>query len=371
MRIGIFTLWNTQTNYGGVLQNFALQKYLSAQGHEPFLVRYKHRSVTLEIKRLIKKILGKKDCVQYNIPEYEQRGFEDFRKKNTSFTEQIFYSARQLNKNFPKADVFIAGSDQVWNYNTFDGSGDPYFLDFGRNRKFARIAYAVSFGSINVRPKFLKYIFPKIKKFDAISCRENEGLDICRLAGVHLDDLKTVCDPTILLTKEKYDSIADNQYDVSGKYIMAYFLGWKTDIPQKEIISFAKENKFQLRYVPSQGMDNNCFGVPSDYPTIPQWISLVRGAQFFVTNSFHGTVFAVIYHVPFIVIPVGGGKERMNSRITTLLKKIGCEDRIYKDGNLEEILKKDVNWNKVDASLQSWRSESELWLKKALKRVAL
>ncbi len=371
MKIGIVTLWNTQTNYGGVLQNYALQKYLSIQGHSPFLVRYKHRSVILLFKSFIKKILGKKDYVQNKVVEYEQRCFDDFRKDHTSFTKQEFNSVKQLNHNFPEADVFIAGSDQVWNYNTFDGSGDPYFLDFGHNRKFARIAYAVSFGSIKVRPKFLKYISPRLKKFDAISCREYEGVDICKMAGIDLDDLKTVCDPTILLTKDNYNQVVDNHYDVSGNYIMTYFLGWKTDIPKNEIISFAKKYDFQLRYVPSQGMDYTFFGVTPDYPTIPQWISLVRGAKHLVTNSFHGTVFAIIYHIPFIVIPVGRSKERMNSRITTLLKKIGCEERIYKDGNLEENLKKNINWNKVDACLQSWRDESSRWLSNAINKVAL
>lgn len=369
MKIGIITLWNTQDNYGGVLQNYALQTFLKTQGHEPFLVRFKHSSMLLTVKKMIKKLFFK-GCNHSFPKEYSLRSFDDFRQSYTHLSTKIYNSAKQLNKDLPTAPLYITGSDQVWNFNTLDGSGNPYFLDFGKSCKIHRISYAASFGSIHASPKFLQYIKPKLEKFDSISVREEDGVEICRKVGLQSFNISVVCDPTLLLSQSSYSLISENAKYPLENYVFVYFLGWKTLIPQNEIIAFASQTDSAIHYTPSQGMDPNFLEVKPEYLKIPEWLSYIKHAKYFITNSFHGVVFAILNHISFIVIPVSGSKQRMNSRIETLLKKLELENRIYRTKNdILNKMQKLIDWNKIDCIIAQWRKESAEWLMNSINSI--
>ncbi len=345
MKIGILTFWKTEDNYGQLLQCYATQAYLRSLGHETFLVRATNgREYNPGLKQqfisklrtayrlksypfyLLKRATG---SLLYTLahgklrPNLTQRGFEDFRRQYLNCTERE-YTLDDLRSNPPQADAYVVGSDQIW--NTTDGI---YFLSWAPEN-VKKISMAASFGAREDSTEFSELISPWLKRFDLITVRETTGLGLCKSAG--RGDAELVSDPTLLLRAEDYAKLASSDHP-SEPYMFIYFLGTRTTINWKEIHKFAKERNLKIVYVGSQGQEDKFH---KEEPTISQWLGLIAHAEYFITNSFHGTVFGLQFKKKFIVYPITGSATRMNGRLTTLLKPIGLTERIY-SGNLEAI----------------------------------
>lgn len=337
MRIGTVTLWDSENNYGQILQCFALIKFLRIHGHEAFLIKFKQSNKQLNYFRRILngvRILLKSPSLfieilhfkklDYNIKKsYVDRKFSIFRDKYIPSTEKV-YNENELFANPPHADAYICGSDQIWS------EVNPImYLQF-TSPKTKRIAYAASFGGKT--PSDIDKLKEILKTFDYVSLREKSGVDLCQKLGYNNAEL--VPDPTLLLTADIYRNLCTNQIVENDKYILLYLLGNEIPVSVESIFEFASRNNLRIKYVASQGRIDE---YPKIYPTIEEWINLIDNASYVITNSYHGTIFSLLLNTPFAVIPLSGMFSRMNVRIYDLLSKYELTNRIIKD-KLEVVL---------------------------------
>lgn len=334
MKIGILTFWWTQDNYGQVLQCFALIKFLREMGHDAFLIKAipnpPRKTLLRQIKNLIKNCiptyrrweqLGK---IQDKENRKHPRNFDNFRAHHIPSTDTI-YSQKRLMEEPPKADAYICGSDQVW-----CGPSPIYFLQFG-SKSTKRIAYAPSMGGIKPRGEVRQTMIEYLQRFDFLSSREKQGVEELHEMGFPEASLQP--DPTLLLPVETYREIAIGPQKAEKPYLLLYLLGNETNVNVGDIYSFADTHNLEVRYIASQGRIDE---YPKLYPTVEEWLGLIDGATYVVTNSFHGTVFCLQFNTPFLVLPVKGAIARMNNRIYDLLERYGLSRRIYQ-GSLERL----------------------------------
>lgn len=329
MRVGVITHWRSDDNYGQTLQAYALQTVLKGLGHNPYLIRYitdggiKRRRYVSMASKIKKRLIDRFSRFSKNESFCSHsRKAQSFLKDNIELSSEI-YTRSKIQKIPPKADCFITGSDQVW--NKLDGS---YFLDFVKDNKTLKISYAASFGGHCYKDIEAKYVYSWLKDFNALSVREYDGLKYCKNIG--LDGCSIMPDPTILLTREKYELLC-NKSIVKKPYILLYILGNKTDFDIESVFEYASKKNLEVVYVASQGQVDK---FPKVYPSINEWLSLISSAKYVVTNSFHGTVFSLIFRKPFISIPLSGEASKMNSRIITLLSEFDLCRNISDNINL-------------------------------------
>jgi hypothetical protein len=354
-KIGVVTFSNTLDNYGQVLQYLAIQEYLKERGHDPYLLRQLDdknqrsfvRKLLGRIKRIILiNILRKKNPLQINNKyidwqrnteqneKIHPRHFEEFRLRNL----KIFEATIQTFKNNNDFEVFAVGSDQIWSYIS-----KWYFLDFcGRGKK--KIAIAPSLGRTRYSVENIKTIKDLIKNFSFITAREKSGVELCNAAKYA--NVKKILDPTLLLKSTVYEKFSVNERLNKNPYIFLYLLGADVDIKIDNIVNFAKSNQLEVCYVASQGRFDNFSKI---YPTVPEWLSLMRDAKYVITNSFHGMAMSIIYRKQFIILPVLGEFERMNERIEDLASELNMQDRIYSE-SLEPI-NNPIDYSNIEKNL--------------------
>lgn len=218
-------------------------------------------------------------------------------------------------------DIFICGSDQIWNSEAVQIDG-KYFADFAEHNK--RASYAASFGIERIvenrKNEFKNYL----SGMNYISVREDTGVQIVE----ELINQRVDChiDPTLLLSSNKWDRLADKYQITNKKYVFCYFLG----TPAEEILNKVKEYKIEHNinvfsiWNRSDGTHNNVG--PGEF------LSLIRNAEFVLTDSFHGTAFSIIYHKPFYTFSRNGVGESMDTRVISLLNLLGLRKR-FKPNN--------------------------------------
>lgn len=384
MKIGIITLWQSSDNYGQQLQCWALQQQLLKMGHEPYLIRYdiEHRVLykTSWWKKLIKLILlypvykrlknrkqnkEEKKLIEYNSLKNKNRDFENFRKNNLLMSENLYSSLQELRDNPPKADAYIVGSDQVWAHLLSFDENRAMFLDFGAEN-IKRIAYAPSFSM----PKYPEHLNGRLKenlsRFDSLSVREQTGVGICKGLGY---DAQVVVDPTMLLKKEDYSKIKDSVSN--GNFIYLYYLNISSseEVEWKQLQVFSQKQNLKViatpasGYIPGKEIFNLC---DYAYATIPQWINMMDKAQLVVTTSFHGVVFCILHHTPFVYFPLKGKFSRGNNRVVDLCNMLGLSSRIWNtDTSFEKMYNEVIDWKVIESKLDAKRIDSINYLKEA------
>ncbi len=358
MKIGIMTFWWSEDNYGQLLQCYALQKYLRDQGHDPFLIRYdprgdysssfkrKRKLNILNPKKVIKFLFKK--ALMFLSHEKCNRQFSQFRESYINSSDKIYYSYEELCQEPPQADCYIVGSDQVWNFYNMKLSDcrnlvHAYFLDFGKE-SIKRIAYAASWGKVDISKEFVEEISLLLAKFDYVSVREKTGIDICRKCGA--SNAEVCFDPTLLISAEQYRLLYRTESIIkhAKKYILIYRLGNPCDFPMRSLYKWATEKGLDVVYVTANGWYDSYEKI---FPTITQWLALVDHAEYVITNSFHCCVFSIIFRKQFGVIPLIKSHSGMNSRIETLFDLFEITPRWIEDNNLS-VLEKTVEYSIYD-----------------------
>lgn len=403
MRIGITTDWTSDNNYGEILQCWALQQILKREGHEPFLIRFlrydwkndrtsikpgRIQSLRRYIVILAKIILVKPAISSYlrnkehqkieskhpNAEEYygcrnKEREFISFLEENIIASETIFCNYDELVANPPVADIYLTGSDQVWNYNMHISESKAFFLQFG-DRNIKRIAYAPSIGH-NTWPEGRKEeLRHYLSSFNAISVRELSGVDICKSVGF---DAAHVLDPTILLSAKDYIQSLCNTEAFDGEpYIYIYSMNYSvpSDIPWKEIRQYAKENGLKIKVTPGAGYTpcREIFDeVEYDYATISGWINNIANAKMIVTASFHGSVFSILFHKHLLYTPLKGAMSQSNNRVLGLLNDFDLNCMMYQKGRrVKDYADQAIDWNKTEKLIKSSRDSSISYLRAAI-----
>lgn len=377
MRIGIVTYWSSSDNYGQQLQCFALQKYLIGLGHDAYLIKYmptSHIPLWRRIARSVKYRLlvsseqKEKDRNTKLISERNKllncrRGFKEFRDKYIKSTEIVYRNIKELRNNPPDADIYICGSDQVWNNSLKDPDTAGWFLDFGKPTA-KRVSYAASIGrdidSCEIN-RFTRYL----KNFNAISVREQKAYALCHQLG--FDKSIIAIDPTLLLNSSDYDLIEldSNGTNVAGKpYVFIYTLNIRTaeEIYWDDFQKIIAEDGLQIRSVSSSGYlpaRELLAGVQNEQATIPEWLSLIKHSEYVITTSFHGVVFCLLYHKPFYAVLLNNEYSKGNDRIISLLEFLHLSNLIVSNSeSLKQINFENIDWIDVDAMIALLRQKS-------------
>ncbi len=345
MKIGILT-FHWATNFGAILQTFALQSYLSNIGFEVSVINYRPGKYKLSLFKCFMTL--RVWHIKKNILEYlKEVKLERFRDKYLNQTRE-YNSLIELKSDPPTFDVYICGSDQIWNpYFTLLGEGKPtstYFLDFG-DKNIRRIAYAVSYGCEYYSETATSYAKDLIANFKAISVRELSGVKLTKTLGYMNPQL--LPDPTLLLDIDKYNFNYIPNNDINN-YVFVYLLRDNPLIVKSLISKLNNYFEYKLKINWSKVTE------------IENWLTQIRNSQLVVTNSYHGMIFSIIFHKPFLVVPAKGNLSGMNDRFNTLLKLLNLEDRILIDfDNVNHILDKKIDWIEVDERIKSFRNQTK------------
>jgi polysaccharide pyruvyl transferase len=363
-------------NYGGILQNFALQYILKEMGFDPITVnrigkRPSRMRKTLQvIKNQTYNKLKNKDRIIFTDGQkkYIIENPQSFIRKHIKVSPDLD-STNALKNFFEKKhfDAVVVGSDQTWrpsiSANIFN-----YFLDFLEyDNKIKKISYAASFGVdfLEYDTESTKKIRKLVKEFDAISVRENSGVDLCvNYLGVPATH---VCDPTILLDKKIYQSLFDKNSQVPNRGLYTYVLD--KSIAKKQFIldigkhldikAFKCQPEKDLFYEKSKNINDF---IP---PKIEHWIEGFHNADFVVTDSFHGTVFSILFNKPFLTLV---NKERGAARFYSFLSDFNLQNRLVEDVNNYDIklLYSEIDYNSVNKKIEEFKSKSIEFLKNNL-----
>jgi len=361
MKIGIVT-FHAALNVGAVLQAYALQTYLKMQGHEVEFIDYVSKR-KLSWKNFIGKGIG--------ITFYKWQDlfcsiyFKRIEKFNTTLNlSKIKYkSIDDLRSNPPNLDVYIAGSDQIWNVGSKKTIDDIFLLDFGaKNTK--RISFAASLGQGEVPVEFEQHFKFLLSKFNFISLREKDGYNYIKRLLPNKKEIFHICDPTFLLNSNEYRKIIKKPNIKYKEYLVSYAL-WHFESDQLKSLNYIK-SKLKLKHINLRNPDTGIrFSKAKNIIVKPhQWLHWVLNSDFVVCCSFHIVVFSLIFHKPFVVLT-----HKENVRIHSLLKPLNLLDRIiinYNENRIDEILSDFIKWNDVDEYLQSERNRGVQYLKESI-----
>lgn len=372
MKIAILTL-PLHSNYGGIIQNYALQTILERMGHEVYTININYPLAKMHLlsiaKRIIKKLLGQKNVIIFRerkinkdkvIIEQYVRKFID---ENIHLTQPCYTKKDLLKLDKENFNLVIVGSDQVWRplYACIDI--ETYFLDFIQNKQTKKIAYAASFGTdkIEFSEEQIKKCGELIQEFETVTVREDAGLDLIKTYHWSCKNIPTqTLDPTMLLSKEDYISISskyENQLD--GE--LFYYVLDMTEDKQKVLEQISKDLGYKPFTVASKSNDK--FDSPYDriVPPLELWLQAFHKAKYIFTDSFHGCIFSIIFNKDFIVY---GNKERGMSRFNSLLNMFQLKNRfIFNSSEYNnQLITKHINWNLVNEILEEQKRKSLTYL---------
>lgn len=325
MNIKIIT-YHAVLNYGAVLQAYALQRYLSNIGNEVAIIDFRRNEdekaynilkVPRNIKEGIKLFLNLKYYQQLNS---RKKRFTAFLQDNVALTNR-YTCLQDFKKNPLQADLFISGSDQVWNCS--NGIIPEFFLDFDVDTA-KRISYGASIGVDSIPEKYRKIVQQKLSRFDAISVREDDAQKILK-TEIGLD-AKVVCDPVLLLDRKVWELFIQPKAYIKEKYILCYSL-----LSNEEVQRCINKVKSKLNYPVYIISGNGYVGLHGDNVIRNagpiEFLNWIYYAEYVICCSFHGTVFSSIFNKNFVSV-VDRNKP---SRVMGFLKNIGLSDHIYSE----------------------------------------
>lgn len=374
MRIGILTL-PLHTNYGGLLQAYALQTVLERMGHEAAVLDTPNRKRILKwnypleiLKRSISKFLFRRPTRVF-FEQWFNKTYPIISRNTQPFITSYIHrlEIKGLNLLSPETfDAFVVGSDQVWRpvYFTrmYDTSITDAYLAFARNWRIKRISYAASFGTDDweYSKEQTKACSRFLQMFDAVSTRESSGAELCKkYFGV---DATQVLDPTMLLAKEDYVKLINNSSTPKSKgNLLCYILDETKE--KTDVIDFVAKSKGLVPFKVNSKVGD--FSLPVEervQPSVETWLRGFYDADFVVTDSFHACVFSILFQKPFVIV---GNKERGLARFQSLLATYGLEECLA--SGPESVKFTTIDWEKVSTILNDKRHDSLTFLRNALK----
>lgn len=357
MKIGILT-FHYAHNYGAVWQAYALRHVLESMGHKVEIINYRNEHVEhfycakinscSEIKRRKGKIYSPATCRE----EYQRR--ERFNKfiKSVLLKDKVqVISLRELEGM--DLDVFISGSDQIWTWWLTGGYDRAYLLDFTTKAK--KVAYAASMYDTKIPPEKLEYFISALKKYDYISVRESMVQSFLKKqTGVSIE---RVLDPAFLISEQEYSCLAET-VNVTSKYVLVYYLfeDERLDIYAQMIATRMDAVIVELHYVGYKRKRNR---IQKSAVSPTEFITYIKNAEYVITNSFHGCVFAIIFKKNFIAV------YEEEDRKNNLLSDMGLEDCHIKDG-INEVSLPTIDYDRVYERIDVLREHAITFLTKSL-----
>lgn len=351
-KVAIITMFGCE-NYGNRLQNYATQIILEKKGLNPISIKNNDR-----LNNKVKKIKFLKKLISFlirnvlaKISNFFDKRYKSFEKFNENIKLTKFHKSIY---NVGQYDYYIVGSDQVWK-PTYGRLSDMDLLSFAPENK--RIAFSASFGIDELPIEHIDRTKKELLKFKAISVREDAGKKIVEnLTG--RTDIEILIDPTMMLDSNDWDKVSKKPKMLKNqKYILTYFLGIISEERKNEIKKLAQNMEYEIINLMDKNSEfYNCG--PSEF------LYLHKNAELICTDSFHSSVFSIIYNKPFVVFEREDNRVNMNSRIETLLSKFKLEERKFVGELTNNILNHD--YSEAYKILEEERKKSKEFLEKAL-----
>lgn len=344
------------SNYGSLLQSIATIKIVERLGHKCEIIDYRRKDerglkavlTALNQKEnwrsnLIKKFI----YVLVRFPEecIAERFFDKYRDKHLKTTETC-----NTHKDLKRltADVFMTGSDQVWGPLLCNKYDDAYFLSFVNNTK--KIAYAASFGRTEFNKSILSEYKSLLSQYNAITVRESSAVDLLKQLDVRCNG--QVLDPTLLLTGKEWSTLIEK--NICHKYVLVYQIHNDTKL-NDYAVRFAKSKGLPLIRISAYLHQIMRGGKFVYLPTVGEFLAYIKQCTYFITDSFHGTAFAINFNKQFIeILP----NTKTGSRNQSILKLTGLEGRIINDYNDFSIADSIIDYDKVNDIIDSERQKS-------------
>lgn len=352
-------------NHGAYLQAYALVTHLKSMGHDAEIINYRpdylrgHFKLTAcnpqysriglgwlyILTKLPLRLLALK----------RKKAFDKFYKQFIPVTTTEYKHLNELKINPPIADCYIAGSDQIWNTSFRNGTDAAFYLDFG-SRNTLRISYAASFATEKLEPHAVNFVKTALHNFDHISVREESGLNILQEHGFNGS---IVVDPVFLLPPSHWYNSASTQVP-SDDYVLIYDFE-KCDtvkqiaqkIAQKLGLKIYSVSPYRLKYA-----DKNFINYGPD-----SFIGLIKNARYVISNSFHGTVFALIFNKDFIITKRSDG---LNIRMSDLCNRYNLSSRIVDTTTPISDLIKPIDYAQIQPLIEADINSSKSYLEKCL-----
>jgi hypothetical protein len=380
MNVGILT-FHFSDNYGAALQAYALRRWLTEHGHRAHFIDYRPAHIEhggrLSLPTSPERLKANLKVTYLALSSFVNRHFgnRQQREKFVRFRERfldIASDAAPADNGASLAaaqdfDLIVAGSDQIWSPSQHFGFDPNYFLAFAESFPARKISYAASFGRDRVSASEAEQLPRLLHHFDAISVREASGVTLVEQATGQRP--ANVPDPTLL--HDDYAELTGRSSIVPDEpYVFCYGLRSPDNIRQTaERVSRQLACRILSPHNPHRRWAEIGTTV---YPDPGEWVALVKNARFVVTNSFHGTVFALLFRKPFIVAGLTGDKAAANARAINLLRAVRLENRFapaFSEGNTQALMHGAIDWDSVDQRLGHLRQAGSDFLSTQLRAV--
>lgn len=373
-----------QRNYGSQLQSYATTVEMRNRGIDCEVIQYK-KKFTPKFMREAKiwTLFFNRILISERILRYKKRFIlmfhKDVKRQNDIRNAKLAQFSKERFTNLSKLcvghdelealgasyDGVFVGSDQLWSPGGITGNFHNLMFVPDNVPKFS---YAASFGVSQIPKGKQKLYKTFLNRLDYISVRENAGQKIVKeLTG---RDAQVVADPVMLLTREQWDDEIEFKRMYDEPYIFAYFLG-KSEENRRQANKLAKLTGLKIVTVHHMDTYNKAdvdFGDYAPFEVGPEeFLNLIRGAEYVCTDSFHGSVFSMIYHKKLMIFKryADASKTSKNSRIYSICENLGVTHRMFDGSNLETITE-EIDYESVDSRIEKMRSESKAYLDKAL-----
>lgn len=358
MKVGIVTI--DSRNYGNRLQNYAVQRLLEKRGCTvcTFKRDYNFCNSLSSRKVFVKTMLAAITPKSKNVKWVTNANVVAFMKFNSQFINwdtRLYPSQIDSNYLNDEYDLIVCGSDQIWN-NTFFFFSESDFVNY--NLKIPKIALSVSIGMESLDEDMQEIVKKWIPTFDSVSVREYSARDL--LKPYYEKDILVCCDPTLLLSKEEWDEIVVKPGFTLDRYILLYFLGERSKAINDFIADVANKNK--LRIIDLSTNQGCVHGIgPSEF------VWYIKNAEFIFTDSFHASIFSVIYKKRFSVYDRCGTKSNMNNRIVTLLDMLRLKSRY----NIlsYDVLESEIEYEEVEKQIMKEQEKMNEFIHNVLKNL--
>lgn len=369
-------------NYGSQLQSYATTVELARRNIDFEIIRYKKKTTPLLLIKSLPRLLNpifindriietsqKKMMLKLH-PQLAQdnavrnAAFDKFSQSRFKKLSPVYYGYEQLKEQSKKYTAVMVGSDQLWSPSGI--TSNFYNLMFADNNT-VKISYATSFGVSQINPRYHKIYNTFLNRLNFISVRENSGKKI--VEELSSNKAEVVCDPVILLDAEQWLKEIPNKRLYDEPYIFAYFLGKSAEY-RDAVTKFAKQKGLKIVTEPHMDSYNKAdenFGDYTPFDIGPaEFVNLIRNAEYVFTDSFHGSVFSMLYQKHFLVFNrySDNSSSSKNSRIDSFCKNYGLSDRRY-NGNIADVENK-INYEDVLGKVDEHRQKSKAFLDRAL-----
>lgn len=353
MKIGIVT-FHWSRNYGAALQTFALNEFFRKEKFDSYIINY--NPIYKKKKKSFSNII--KDNVLLLLLLFDKKNNNKQLESFQNFRNEYFNLTNNTNKK-KRFDMIFCGSDQIWNPNLTGGCLDRHYFGLFEDIDSQSISsYAASIGENRVPLNAVKDFSQYISALDNISVREKQIVD--EVKKYTSKDVQCVVDPTLLLTKEDYLKITDNHDKIENQYVLIYQNSKNADV-YKIARKIAKEKNIKIievayrKQYPPTGIKTITSAGPKEF------LSLYNNASYIVTNTFHGTVFAIQFEKEFVSIPLKGRE----SRVENLANITGLNDHLLncaEDVKLDNIIKSKIDYSLVKEKLEVERNKSKQYI---------